>query len=155
MSKKKKKGEKINGRLREKIAEDMGISSAQVGNLQKISNNLSEEEREQLDNNEITMKEAENIVNTKLNKDKPVKDKPVKEKPIKLKKYRCQCGHIVETADDITVLCEDCSDSFLLVEEMVQPIKYRCQCGHIVESTYKKIKMVCEDCGEDFLPVGE
>ncbi len=55
---KRQRGEKISGRLRERLATDLKLSIGQVGNLENISANLDEENKERFLKGEISVPEA-------------------------------------------------------------------------------------------------
>lgn len=57
-SEKQRRGEKTGGRLRERLAVDLGISVGQVGNLENISANLDAEQRKSFLSGEMTIPEA-------------------------------------------------------------------------------------------------
>ena len=67
-SEKQRRGEKIGGRLRERLAADLGISVGQVGNLENISANLDAEQRESFLNGEMTVPDALDSIRSKTPK---------------------------------------------------------------------------------------
>ncbi len=173
---KKERGEKFNGKLRDKIAADVGVSGRQVGTYQKLSKHLTEEERNQLDSGELTFKEAEDIVDARRGENTAKKTKPSKEDTLEHEElletssdtgnlvlpnknlcayyeYHCSCGKsLISFSSNLNVLCEDCEIKY------EKPIKhenvnfYKCKCGHTFSST-SPIEAMCEDCAETFTQV--
>lgn len=80
---KKKQGEKFEGKTRDLIGKDLGLSGVQVGRYQKINKKLIDEHKELLNEDKITLSQAERISSLKTKEQKElheqIKDKDKKE----------------------------------------------------------------------------
>lgn len=80
---KRQRGDKISGRLRERLAADLGLSVGQVGNLENISANLDDENKARFMAGEMSVPQALALV-----KDKPVTEMSPPPKPKEFVRYK-------------------------------------------------------------------
>lgn len=104
-------GVKVKGRLREKVAEALNISSAQVGKIENIKHNAVDEVKEAVKNGDMTIATADSIAKltveeqTEIVAEKPVSEittKDVKERTEKKNKSRSEESNTQNGTDNFT-----------------------------------------------------
>lgn len=80
---KRQRGDKISGRLRERLAADLGLSVGQVGNLENISANLDTDNKARFMAGEISVPQAVDLI-----KEKPVTEMAPPPKPKEFIRYK-------------------------------------------------------------------
>lgn len=108
----KNNGYVLSDKIRNLIANDMNISPAQVGKMDYIRNNASEELKERLNNNEVTVSQAEEIAHH--DKAQQATLKPKKERTIDLlteNEYYLPKDFFTKEFNDIVKLIKKCEAS--------------------------------------------
>lgn len=109
-------GVKIKGRLRDKVAEALNVSSAQVGKIENIKHNAVEEVKEAVKNGDMTITTADSIAKlteeeqNEIVTEKPVSEittKDVKEHTEKKNKSRSEGSNTHDTTDNFTEESDD------------------------------------------------
>ena len=109
-------GVKIKGRLRDKVAEALNVSSAQVGKIENIKHNAVEEVKEAVKNGDMTITTADSIAKlteeeqNEIVTEKPVSEittKDVKEHTEKKNKSRSDGSNTHDTTDNFTEESDD------------------------------------------------
>ena len=115
-------GVKIKGRLRDKVAEALNVSSAQVGKIENIKHNAVEEVKEAVKNGDMTITTADSIAKlteeeqNEIVTEKPVSEittKDVKEHTEKKNKSRSDGSNTHDTTDNFTEESDDNEDDDL------------------------------------------
>ena len=105
-------GYALGEKMRRRIADDMSVSPAQVGKLDYIRNNATNELKERLSNNDITIAEAAEIAHH--DKEKQATLKPKKDRIIDTltqEEYFLPKDFFKENLKELTAVIEKCENS--------------------------------------------
>ncbi len=128
--KKRAKGEKLEGKTRDIIGKDLGLSGGQVGKYQKINKDLIPELKEMFEKNNLDMAKAASIAALEL--------------PGQMTIYEILKGNVELSREEVNKITK------ALKEKEAQLKKQQEEHKKQIEEEYKKLKKVREDFNQDY-----